>query len=116
MRSRSVRSERSSAACARISRLSGSSRKIRMAGLTDFYLTNKPIGDDYNTFEFGVSKRMSEHWQVSGGFDWVQRNLASLFSEDPNIVYWNSTNTQTTGWTLKASGSYLFGKGVMVAV
>jgi hypothetical protein len=86
------------------------------ADTTDYYLTNKPIGDDYHTLEIGVTKRMSDHWQLIGGFDWVQRNLSSLFSEDPNIVYWNSTNTQTTGWTLKASGSYLFSKGVMVAV
>ena len=27
---------------------------------------------------------------------------------------WNSNNTQTTGWTFKASGSYLFSRGVMV--
>jgi hypothetical protein len=31
-------------------------------------------------------------------------------------VSWNSTNTQTTGWTFKASGSYLFKHGVMVAL
>jgi hypothetical protein len=82
---------------------------------TDYYVTNKPIGDDYTTFELGVTKRMSGHWQLNAGFDWTRRNLSSLFSEDPNIVYWNSTNTQTTGWTLKASGSYVFGKGFMVA-
>ena len=58
---------------------------------------------------------MSDHWQLTSGFDWTKRNLSSLFSEDPNIVFWNSTNTQTTGWTFKASGSYLFKKGVMVA-
>ena len=83
---------------------------------TDYYLTNKPIGDNYTTFEFGVTKRMSDHWQLISGFDWTQRNLSSLFSEDPNIVFWNSNNTQTTGWTFKASGSYVFSKGVMVGV
>jgi hypothetical protein len=31
-------------------------------------------------------------------------------------VAWNSNNTQTTGWTFKASGSYVFGHGVMVGV
>jgi len=82
---------------------------------TDYYLTNKPIGDTYNTVEFGVTKRMSDHWQMVSGFDWTKRNLSSLFSEDPNIVAWNSNNTQTTGWTFKASGSYLFNHGVMVA-
>jgi hypothetical protein len=84
--------------------------------VTDLYVTNKPIGDDYSTFEFGVTKRMSGHWQLTGGVDWTKRNLSSLFSEDPNIVFWNSTNTQTTGWTLKASGSYVFNRGFMVAV
>ena len=83
---------------------------------TDYYLTNKPIGDDYNTFELGATKRMNAHWQLTSGVDWTRRNLASLFSEDPNIVFWNSTNTQTSGWTIKASGSYLFKRGLMVAV
>jgi hypothetical protein len=83
---------------------------------TDYYLTNKPIGDDYNTIEFGVTKRMSDHWQLTSGFDWTARNLSSLFSEDPNTVSWNSTNTRTTGWTFKASGSYVFNRGWMVAV
>jgi len=82
---------------------------------TDYYVTNKPIGDDYKTVEVGITKRMSAHWQLTSGFDWTKRNLSSLFSEDPNIVFWNSTNTQTTGWTFKASGSYLFRRGLMVA-
>ncbi len=81
---------------------------------TDLYLTNKPIGDTYDTIEVGVTKRMSDHWHLISGFDWTKRNLSSLFSEDPNIVAWNSNNTQTTGWTFKASGSYLFKWGVMV--
>jgi hypothetical protein len=83
---------------------------------TDYYLTNKAIGDTYDTVEFGVTKRMSNNWQLIGGFDWTKRNLASLFSEDPNTVLWNSTNTQTTGWTFKASGSYLFTHGLLVGV
>ena len=83
---------------------------------TDFYLTNKPIGDRYSTFEFGLTKRMSDHWQLTSGFDWTKRDLHSLFSEDPNTVLWNSNDTQTTGWTLKAAGTYVFGKGVMVSV
>jgi hypothetical protein len=82
---------------------------------TDFYLTNKPIGDTYDTVEFGVTKRMSDHWQLISAFDWTKRRLSSLFSEDPNDVHWNSTNTQTTGWTFKASGSYVFSRGWMVA-
>ena len=81
---------------------------------TDYYLTNKAVGDTYSTLEFGVVKRMSDHWQLVSGFDWTKRNLSSLFSEDPNIVAWNSNNTQTTGWTFKASGSYLFRWGLMV--
>ena len=81
---------------------------------TDFYLTNKPIGDTYDTIEFGVTKRMSDHWQLVSGFDWTKRDLASLFSEDPNTVLWNSTNTTTTGWTFKASGSYVFKHGLLV--
>ena len=83
---------------------------------TDYYLTNKPIGDTYGTVEFGVTKRMSDHWQLTSGFDWTQRNLSSLFSEDPNTVFWNSNNTQTTGWTFKASGSYVFNHGVLVSL
>jgi hypothetical protein len=83
---------------------------------TDYYLTNKPIGDTYSTFEFGLTKRMSDHWQLASGVDWTKRNLSSQFSEDPNIVFWNSNNTQTTGWTFKASGSYLFSRGVLVSV
>jgi len=31
---------------------------------TDYYLTNKPIGDTYSTVEFGITKRMSSHWQT----------------------------------------------------
>jgi hypothetical protein len=81
--------------------------------MTDYYLTNKAIGDTYDTVEIGVTKRMSGHWQLTSGFNWTKRNLSSLFSEDPNDVFWNSTNTQTTGWTLKASGSYLFKWGVL---
>jgi hypothetical protein len=81
---------------------------------TDYYLTKKPIGDTYSTIEFGVTKRMSDHWQLVSGFDWTKRNLSSLFSEDPNIVAYNPNNTTTTGWTFKASGSYLFKWGLMV--
>jgi len=83
---------------------------------TDYYLTNKPLGDTYTTFELGVTKRMSDHWQLIGAFDWTKRNLSSLFSEEPNDAFWNANNTQTTGWTFKASGSYLFKRGVMVAL
>jgi hypothetical protein len=83
--------------------------------VTDYYLTNKPIGDTYSTFELGVTKRLSNHWQLISGVDVTKRNLSSLFSEDPNIVSWNANNTHTTGWTFKASGSYVFNHGVMVA-
>ena len=86
------------------------------ADTTDYYLTNKAIGDTYSTFELGVTKRMSAHWQLTSGFDWTKRDLSSLFSEDPNDVSWSANNnTQTTGWTFKASGSYVFKRGVMVA-
>ena len=30
-------------------------------------------------------------------------------------MFWNSKNTQTTGWTFKASGSYVFNHGVLVS-
>ncbi len=64
--------------------------------------------------EIGVTKRMRDHWQLISAFNWTKRNLSSLFSEDPNTVAWNGNNTQTTGWTFKASGSYLFRWGVLV--
>jgi hypothetical protein len=83
---------------------------------TDYYLTNKGIGDTYSTIEFGVTKRMSDRWQLTSGFDWTKRNVSSEFSEDPNVVFWNSKNTQMAGWTFKASGSYLFNHGVLVSV
>jgi hypothetical protein len=85
-------------------------------GRTDYYLTNKPIGDTYGTVEFGVTKRMRDRWQLTSGFDWTKRNLSSEFSEDPNIVFWNSDNTRLTGWTFKASGSYVFDRGVLVSL
>ena len=71
---------------------------------TDYYLTNKPIGDTYDTFEFGVTKRMSDHWQLTSGFDWTKRNLSSLFSEDPNIVAWNSTQHADDGLDVQGVG------------
>ena len=83
---------------------------------TDYYLTNKPIGDTYGTIEVGVTKRISDDWQLTSGFDWTKRNVSSHFSEDPNTVFWNSNNTQTTGWTFKASGTYSFSHGVLVSV
>ena len=83
---------------------------------TDYYLTNKPIGDTYGTVEFGVTKRMSDRWQLTSGVDWTKRNVSSEFSEDPNTMFWNSNNTQTTGWTFKASGSYVFNRGVLVSL
>ena len=85
-------------------------------GRTDYYLTNKPIGDTYRTIEFGVTRRMSDRWQLTSGFDWTKRKLSSEFSEDPNVVFWNSNNTQMTGWTFKASGSYVFDRGVLVSL
>jgi hypothetical protein len=83
---------------------------------TDYYLTNKPIGDTYSTVEFGVTRRMSDYWQLTSGVDWTKRNVSSEFSENPNTVLWNSKNTQTTGWTFKASGSYVFNHGVLVSL
>jgi hypothetical protein len=83
---------------------------------TDYYLTNKPVGDTYSTIEVGVTKRMSDSWQLVSAFDWTRRSLSSLFSEDPNVVVWNSNNTNTAGWTFKASGSYLFSHGLMISV
>ncbi len=85
-------------------------------GTTDYYLTNKPIGNTYGTVEFGVTKRMSDRWQLTSGVDWTKRNLSSEFSEDPNAMFWNSNNAQTTGWTFKASGSYVFNRGVLVSL
>jgi hypothetical protein len=61
------------------------------ADTTDYYLTNKPIGDDYSTVEIGATKRMSDHWQLTSGFDWTKRNLSSLFSERSERRVWNST-------------------------
>src|SRR5262245_6020252 len=83
---------------------------------TDYYLTNKAIGDTYSTVEFGLTKRMSDSWQLVSAVDLTTRDLSSLFSEDPNTVVWNSNNIKTTGWTFKASGSYLFRRGLMVSV
>jgi hypothetical protein len=83
---------------------------------TDYYLTNRAIGDNYGTVELGVTKRMSDHWQLISAFNWTKRNLSSLVSEDPNTLFWNSNNTHTTGWTFKASGSYVFNHGIMVAL
>ena len=83
---------------------------------TDYYLTNKPIGDDYRTLEFGATKRMSDAWQLTSGFDWTKRNVSSEFSEDPNTAIWNSANMHTTGWTFKASGSYVFSRGVLISL
>jgi hypothetical protein len=85
-------------------------------GTTDYYLTNKPIGDTYGTVEFGVTKRMSDRWQLTSGFDWTKRQLSSEFSEDPNTMFWNSNNTRTTGWTFRAAGSYVFNHGVLVSL
>jgi hypothetical protein len=85
------------------------------AGNTDLYVTNKPIGDTYTTFEFGVMKRLRDHWQLTSGVDWTKLDLSSEFSENPNTLFLTSNNRQTTGWTFKASGSYLFKHGVMVA-
>jgi hypothetical protein len=31
-------------------------------------------------------------------------------------VFWNSNHAQTTGWTFKASGSYVFNHGVLVSL
>jgi hypothetical protein len=82
---------------------------------TDYYVTNKPIGDTYDTLEIGVQKRLRDHWQLITAFNWTKRDLSSLFSEDPNTVLWNSTNTRTTGWTFKAAGSYVFNHGLLVS-
>src|SRR4029078_13052926 len=38
-----------------------------------YSLTNKPIGDTYSTIESGVTKRMSDRWQLASGFDWTKR-------------------------------------------
>ena len=35
---------------------------------TDYYVTNKPIGDRYDNVEFGVTKRMSDNWQTAQRF------------------------------------------------
>ena len=89
---------------------------IEPSETTDYYLTNKPIGDTHTTFELGVTKRLRNHWQLISGVDWSKRTVSSPFSEDPNTVVWGSSNTQTAGWTFKASGSYVFNHGVMVAL
>ena len=31
-------------------------------------------------------------------------------------MFWNSNNTQTTGWTFKASGSYVFSRGLLMSL
>jgi hypothetical protein len=84
--------------------------------LTDYFLTNKPIGDSYGTIEVGVTKRVGGRGQLTSGFDWTTRDVSSEFSEDPNTVFWNSKNAETSGWTFKASGSYLFDHGILVSV
>jgi hypothetical protein len=85
-------------------------------GITDYYLNNKPIGDTYGTVEAGITRRMSDNWQLTSGVDWTKRNLSSEFSEEPNTMFWNSNNIQTTGWTFKAMGSYQFKHGVLISV
>ena len=85
-------------------------------GTTDYYLTNKPIGDTYSTIEFGLTKRMNDRWQLTSGFDWTKRSVSSEFSENPNIIHWASKNAETTGWTFKASGSYAFKRGILISL
>ena len=80
----------------------------------DYLLINMRRGDTYTTLELGVTKRLRDNWQLVSGVDWRKRNLSQFF-ENPNQREWGP-NTQTTGWTFKASGSYVFNYGIMVAV
>jgi hypothetical protein len=82
----------------------------------DKYLTNKPIGDNYSTIEFGAQKRMSNQWQLGMGFDWTKRNLRQNFTEDPNTLLWGGTsNGHPTGWSAKFSGIYTLKMGVRLS-
>ena len=87
----------------------------RASDATDYHLTNKPIGDTYSTVEFGVTKRMSDNWQLISGFDWTKRNLSSLFSEDPT---WCSKLEQHAddGLDDQGGGKPVFKKGIMVGL
>lgn len=86
------------------------------ASALDRFETNKDIGDNYNTVEFGATKRMSNNWQMITGFDWTKRNLAQNFAEDPNTQLWNNTaNAHTTGWTAKVIGTYILPHGFQVS-
>jgi len=97
------------------------------ASALDNYLTNLHYGDNYNTIEFGATKRFSSNWQMIFGFDYTKRNLAPPFTYNPNWLYYGtpsssdiafgslSANGHTTGWTSKVSGSYNLPHGFLLS-
>ncbi len=90
--------------------------RLVAASALDSFETNKAIGDNYNTIEFGATKRMSSRWQMITGFDWTKRNLAQSFSENPNTQLFNNTaNAHTTGWTAKVIGTYQLPHGFQLS-
>jgi hypothetical protein len=73
-------------------------------------------GDMASTYEIEGVKRMSHRWQFIAGADWTKRDFAaSLFSTDPNTLYF--TNSAPGGhywdWTGKLIGTYEFPYGIM---
>jgi hypothetical protein len=97
------------------------------ASALDYYLTNRHYGDNYNTIEFGATKRMSNNWQMIAGFDWTKRNLAPPFTVNPNYLLYGTTSSSnipfgslnagghTTGWTSKLIGSYYMPHGFLLS-
>ncbi|MBI4473178.1 MAG: hypothetical protein HY646_10945, partial [Acidobacteria bacterium] len=83
---------------------------------SDLFLTNWPAGDNFSTVEFGITKRLSNRWQMITGFDWTKRNLKGNLSYDPNTLVWGSdTNAHQELWTYKLIGTYMLPRGVALS-
>src|SRR5262245_57950973 len=71
---------------------------------TDLRNTNTPllknfagVGSNYSTLEVSLTKRFSNRWQGSFGFDRTKRNLRQDLSLDPNTIAWGG-NSEVHYW------------------
>lgn len=90
-------------------------------GLSDFLIRNFPdLGDnDYHALEFNATRRMSNNWQMLGGFT-VQRKQGTMYSEtgddlnNPNrdIFRKNVILDNDATYVFKLAGTYNLPRGI----
>ena len=101
----------------------------RYRGLQDLVLTNTGASNNFSTFNFILTKRMNEKWQLLGGYTLIRRNRWESSSTTTDVgglpndlnqrlypgIGTGDTAIHSWEWEFQMSGTYQLPRGISVS-